>query len=98
MQQKVQSKDNGHDKMIYMAGRMDLNPISTLTNVADLSLIEFKNVHGNQIIKVNTPTQKGDSGYALWWIDEECNQLYQVSLHITVLSEGFLYKVAPPKL
>ena len=82
----IQSKEKGTDKkMIYMAGRMDLNPASTLTNVVDLSLIEFKNVHENQQIQAkNFLVQKGDSGYALWWTDEECNQPYQVSLHITV--------------
>ena len=78
-----QSKEKGHDK-IYMAGRSDtrIHFPSTLTNVVDLSIIEFENGYENRLIKANNfDAQHGDSGYPLWWIDQECNQEYQVSLH-----------------
>ena len=102
----VQSKEKGHDK-IYMAGRMDgsISIRSTLTNVVDLSLMEFgcsisgrthywiqpkpsnsvENAYENQTIRANNNVliQKGDSGYPLWRIDQECNQLYQVSDSVT---------------
>ena len=79
-----QSKEKSHaDDKIYMAGRSDLTSDSTLTNVVDLSLIQFENIHENQeIIANNFLAQPGDSGYPLWWIDQECNQQYQVSLHL----------------
>ena len=75
-----QSKENtSHDKIsYYMAGCT--NSFSTLTNVVDLSLIELENAE-NQVIKAhNVFAQPGDSGYPLWWTNEDCNQLvYQVS-------------------
>ena len=55
---------------------------STLINVVDFSLIEFENVYENIKIKANNfLAQKGDSGYPLWWTDQECKQPYQVILH-----------------
>ena len=77
-----QSKEKGHDK-IYMAGRTDMKYFaSTLINVVDLSLIEFENVYEKRTIKANNfLAERGDSGYPLWWTDQECNQPYQVSLH-----------------
>ena len=67
-----------------MAGRQDLNAYSTLTNVVDLSLVEFANIYENHEIEANNfVAQHGDSGYPLWQTDQECNQLYQVSLYMT---------------
>ena len=70
-----------------MAGRTDLK-YSTMINVVDLSLIEFENgfANGGFMAKLNSNnsgeiTQKGDSGYPLWKIDQECKDIHQVSFN-----------------